>query len=197
MYQRGSWLRNTVAVTVLVALIGGCALAVTLASDGSMTNAEVITAIAAVLAFCGAAYAIFDNRGTARQRVTYEYIARLEAPELIEHQALMSSFLRGGLRPPKTSDEEWADIEKDEQARCAAAAGLWTELSESASVDDRKTVMQILAYPNMLEGLAGMYNHGLLDPRIVKVEVGSEAESFWARGTNSKKRTATPSETSR
>jgi hypothetical protein len=143
------------------------------------TTAEWITAIAAALAFFGAAFTIVDNRRTARQRVTYEYIARLEAPALIEHQAVMSSFLRGGLRPPSVPETRWATM--GEAERLDAVPAVWEHLSGSSSVDDRRTVLQILAYPNMLEGLAGMYNHGLLDRRIVKVEVESEAKSFWER----------------
>ena len=44
---------------------------------------------------------------------------------------------------------------------------------------DRTMVLRILAYPNMLEALASMYNDGLVDRRIVKRQVETDARSFW------------------
>ena len=96
---------------------------------------------------------------------------------LIEHQATMSSFLRGGLQPPSISDERWASM--DSAARGDTASDMWRYLSQSPHTDDRKMLLQILVYPNMLEGLAGMYNHGLLDRAIIKTHVESEARDFW------------------
>jgi hypothetical protein len=144
-------------------------------SDGS-SAAGWVTAIAAILAFVVAAVAIGDNRSTARRRVTYEYIARLGDPELIEHQAVMSSFLRGGLRPPSIPEAEWEDMHEAEHRDAIPA--VWKHLSKSSSVDDRRRVLQILAYPNMLEGFAGVYNRRLLDRGIVEVGVEKEAEFF-------------------
>lgn len=143
---------------------------------GSAT-AQWITAISAIVALLGALVTILDSRRTTRQRLAYEYVARLEDPMLIEHQATMSSFLRGGLQPPSISDAQWEAM--NSAARAETAEGVWNHLSTSPDVDDRKTLLQILVYPNMLEGLAGMYNHGLLDRRIIKTHVESEARDFW------------------
>ena len=139
------------------------------------TTAEWITAIAALVALFGAAVTILDNRRTARQRITYEYLARLEDPALIEIQATMSSFMRGGMRPEGISVEQWSTME---EARLEIAKDTWQQLCSSPSVRDRETILRIVAYPNMLEGLAGMYNDGLLDRRIVKTHVESEAKNF-------------------
>jgi len=141
------------------------------------TTAQWITAVSAVVALLGALVAILDNRRTARQRLAYEYVARLEDPELIAHQATMSSFLRGGLQPPGISDEHWATL--DQAARRDTAGDTWRRLVESPNVEDRERLLRILVYPNMLEGLAGMYNHGLLDRAIIKTHVESEARDFW------------------
>ena len=140
------------------------------------STAEWITAIAALVALVGATVTILDNRRTARQRITYEYIARLEDPSLIEIQAMMSSFLRAGIRPSGIPPELWATM--DGSARQDAAKVMWRELRESSDLRDRQTVLEIVAYPNMLEGLAAMYNSGLLDRRIVKTHVESEAKDF-------------------
>jgi hypothetical protein len=140
-------------------------------------TASWITAIAALLAVIGGAATLFDNRRTARRRVTFESVERLEETSLIEQQAVMSSFLRGGLQPPNISDADWATM--DQAARLAAAPSMWEHLSESSSLDDRKTKLQILAYPNRLEGIAAMYNGGLLEPKIVKTQVEAEAQNFW------------------
>ncbi len=56
---------------------------------------------------------------------------------------------------------------------------MWRHLNDSSEVADRKTLLQILVYPNMLDGLAGMYNQGLLDRKIIRSHVESEAKNFW------------------
>jgi hypothetical protein len=149
-------------------------------SDGSEI-ALWVTAGAAVIALIGAGLTILDNRSVARHRVTHEVVARLEAPELIESKAVMSSFLRGGLQPPSIPDATWATMNED--ARLAAAPLMWQHLYGSSDLDDRRTVVQIMAFPNMLEEVAGMYNDGLLDPKIVKTAVEAEANNFWDRAS--------------
>ena len=67
----------------------------------------------------------------------------------------------------------------DDTQRIASNKELWGRLLEMGEVSDFEKVLQIVAYPNMLEGLAGMYNHGLLDRSIVKVQVETEAQGFW------------------
>ncbi len=92
---------------------------------------------------------------------------------MIEHKAVMASFLRGGIRPPGVSDEEWDRL--DDTGRTAAA---WAHLRGSPSPEDRKTVLQILEFPNMLQRLAGMYNEGLLDDGVLKLQVETESKDF-------------------
>jgi hypothetical protein len=144
------------------------------------TIPEWITAGGTVLAFGGVfagVATLFANKKIARERVTYESIVRLWDQDLLESKAVMSSFLRGGLRPSNIGPAIWEGMSRDEQA--ATASGLWTHLNESSSLDDRRTVYEILAYPNMLERLASMYNDGLLDQKITKAMVEWEAKSFW------------------
>jgi hypothetical protein len=118
------------------------------------------------------------NRDIDRRRVTHESVARLEAPELIEGKAVMSSFLRGGLRPDGVSAAVWTKMNQQRRREQS-----WKHLSQSAALEDRRTVAQIAAYPNMLEGVAGMYNRGLLDERIVKTRVEIEARNFWRQAS--------------
>lgn len=120
------------------------------------------------------------NRRTARERLTYDSGARFEATDLIESKAIMSSFLRGGMQPPTVSDAAWAAMTDDE--RLATGPGMWLHLTSSSDPGDRETVFHILAFPNMLESYAGMYNHSLLDAGIVKTRVWHEATSFWELG---------------
>lgn len=92
---------------------------------------------------------------------------------MIEHKALMASFLRGGVRPPGVSDEEWDRL--GDAGRTAAA---WAHLRDSPSLEDRKMVLQILEFPNALQRLAGMYNEGLLDDGVLKLQVETQAKDF-------------------
>src|SRR5271165_4579972 len=103
--------------------------------QGSAT-AQWITAGALLAALLGAAIAILDNRRTARRRLTYEYIARLEDPGLIKHQALITSLLLGALRPPSISKKAWAAMDRDR--RRDAARTMWRQLAKSNSVQDRR-----------------------------------------------------------
>ncbi len=115
----------------------------------------------------------------ARERLTFESIARLEDLG-IEYQAMMASFLRGGLRPPGVQEADWDEL--NEPARLATRMDTWKHLNGSPAFEDRETLLQILAYPNLLEGIASMYNHGLLDPGIVKTRIEARADSFWTLG---------------
>jgi hypothetical protein len=151
-------------------------------------GATSLAALAAVFAFVVAWLTVHDNRRTerkrreddsltARERLTYEYVGRLEDLALTDHKAVMASFLRGGFRPPGMRDADWQAA----KAEGPVAAGLaaWEYLSSSESVEDRRAVLQIVAFPNMLETIAGMYNHGLLDYGIVKTRIENQATTFW------------------
>jgi hypothetical protein len=152
----------------------------------SSTSAEWATAYAtiagaalALLALGGAVFTIFENRRTARRRLTYEWIARIQDLDLIEPQGVMASFLRGGMRPPGISDSRWKAL--DEEADVPTRVATWQHLSGSSEVEHRKTVLQIVAFPNMLEALASMYNDKLLDHKIIKRQAESQARAFWDR----------------
>ena len=138
-------------------------------------DAAIISALALALALIG----IFGNRFQARQRLTYDWVERIGDLQLIESKAVMASFLRGGLPPPGMSDADWAA--KGGQADVKQREEIWKALSTSSFRDDRRTVLQILALPNMLEALAGMYNQHLLSPGIVKAHVGGQADWFWTQ----------------
>jgi hypothetical protein len=151
-------------------------------------GATALAAIAAVLAFF-VAWKTFkgsqrterkrreDDSVKARERLTYEYVGRLEDLALTEHKAVMASFLRGGFKPPGMPGSDWKAAES--QGPEAAGLAAWRYLRDAKSVDDRKAVLQIVAFPNMLETLAGLYNHGLLDYGIVKTRVENQASTFW------------------
>jgi hypothetical protein len=132
----------------------------------------------ALLAFAGAVFTIVENRRAARRRLTYEWVARIGDLALVEHQSVMSAFLRGGIKPPSTPWDEWDRM--SEPQRLASRHDAWEQLSDSSRPEHRKMVLQILAFPNMLEALASMYNNELLDHRIVKAQVKAPASSFWS-----------------
>jgi hypothetical protein len=164
--------------------------AVVIRETHSSTPPEWITAIATVLAAVAAVIAglfgyrvaratIEEGRNSARQRVTYEAVAGLEDPGLLESKAVLASFLHGGLRPPLIDAAAWEALGKE--GRIAAS---WEHLRESASLADRRRVFQILAFPNMLESIANMYNRGLLDGGIVKTTVEWAAADFWKKAAS-------------
>lgn len=143
-------------------------------ADGTIAGAAI-----AFFALLVTAAGIYRSRFHARQRLTYEVVGRLEDLDLIEHKALMSSFLRGGLRPPNVPEPVWATM--GEQARLDSRADAWEQISNSSALEDREKVLRIVAFPNMLEAIAGMYNQRLIDRSVVKTRVAGEAQDFWQR----------------
>jgi hypothetical protein len=146
-------------------------------SEWLTTGATLAAGAAALLALAGAALTIYDNRGTALRRTTHEYIGRLLDPKLLPFEARMTAFLRGGMRPPEVSALRWHWMGPD--ARRDSARALWMRLNRSSSLADRQMLLEILTYPNLLEGLASMYNSDLLDRKMVKAQVEVDARSFW------------------
>jgi hypothetical protein len=132
---------------------------------------------AALVALAGAYVTIRDNRRTALRQATHAYIVQLSDPALLPLEAVMTTFLRGGMRPSEVSWWRWRTM--DDEARRESAKALWRDLNASAALEDRSKLLEILAYPNLLEGLASMYNEGLLDRRMVKTQVEVDARSFW------------------
>jgi hypothetical protein len=141
--------------------------------------AAVVAVVAVLFGYRAARGTIEEGRNLARQRVTYESVARLEDPELLESKAVLASFLHGGLRPLPIDDATWEAMAKEKRI-----AATWKHLSESASPGDRRTVFQILAFPNILESIASMYNRELLDRGIVKTAVEWMAADFWKRAAS-------------
>jgi hypothetical protein len=148
-------------------------------AEQETARATTAAAVISFVALVGALIGILDNRRRVRQRLTYDWVERIGDLGLIEHQAVMSSFLRGGVRPPSVAPETWDTM--DEQRQRAMRARTWHELSRSLASEDRKTILQIVAFPNMLEALAGMYNQRLLNRGIVKTHVEGQAIAFWSR----------------
>lgn len=142
---------------------------------GSPT-AEWITAVATGLAFLGAIAAIIDNRRTARRRATFDYIHKIEDLEMTSAFGTMSSFMRGGIRPPRIKTRSWASM--SQVRRLEETKTWWGELLSSPAQEDRELLAQICAYPNTLEALASMYNSKLLDRQIVKSHVETQAKAF-------------------
>ncbi len=148
-------------------------------TEEEVADATIAGALIAFLALLATAGGISRSRFQARQRLTYEVVGRLEDLALMEHRALTSSFLRGGLRPPKVPEPVWATM--GEQERLESRADVWEQISNSSAVEDRETVLRIVAFPNMLEAIAGMYNQRLINHRVVKTRVAGEAQDFWQR----------------
>jgi hypothetical protein len=148
------------------------------ATSGWLTTGGTLAAgAAALLALTGAAITICDNRRTARRRTTHEYIGRLLDPELLPFEARITAFLRGGIRPPEIPALRWRYMGQD--ARRNSARAFWIRLNRSSSLADRRMLLEILAYPNLLEGIASMYNGDLLDREMVKAQLEVDARSFW------------------
>jgi hypothetical protein len=144
-------------------------------NDPNLT--DWITAGAAVIAVIGAAVTILDSRRTARRTLTYEYVSRMNDPDMIEVTAKWSSFMRCGMVPPGISDGEWRAM--SDEAREEHEWEHFAKMARSRALGDRRTLLELTLYGNFLEELAGMYNHRLLDKRIVKTYVSGEAENFW------------------
>ncbi|HUB36580.1 MAG TPA: hypothetical protein VL972_07125 [Solirubrobacteraceae bacterium] len=149
-------------------------------SELATAVATSVAAVVAILALLGAGVTIRDNRRAGRQRATFESVARLEDPHLLECKSVTSAFLRCGLRPPSIAEAAWREMNDD--ARRAATATLWEELKGSPWLADRELVQRIQAFPNLLEGVAGMYNDDLLDTEIVEAQVSWIAWNFWQEG---------------
>ena len=89
----------------------------------------------------------------------------------------MTAVFRGALRPPSITPEAWEAM-SDERRRNTVPE-MWRYLTESSDPSDRERLLSVLVTSNMLEGLAGMYNRGLLDRGIVKTALESEARDLW------------------
>jgi hypothetical protein len=57
----------------------------------------------------------------------------------------------------------------------------WARLRNSSKEADRTKVLTIVALPNLLEEIAGMYNQNLLDRAIVKTHVEAVVHHVWGK----------------
>jgi hypothetical protein len=119
--------------------------------------AEMALAVIALLALVVAVVQILTARSAARQALTYNYTNRFSSPELLRYHQKT-----GELFAP-------SDDDADERYR------QFLELS-------RADQLAALVIPNLLEELAGMYNHGLLDKKIAKDFFGEIARDLWEHG---------------
>jgi hypothetical protein len=147
-------------------------------ADWITAIATLVTGAAAIAALLGAVVTIVENRRDARRRAIFEYLHRIEELELSPAFGTMSAFMRGGIRPPRIKQRAWAAMAP--ATRIEMTKRWWHELLASSAQEDRELLARICAYPNTLEGLAAMYNAGLLDRRIVKSHVESQAKGYLA-----------------
>jgi hypothetical protein len=138
-----------------------------------------ITAGAALTALLGAAATLLQGRRIARRNTTYEYVARFTTPEFRELLVDSAGFLACREAPPGTSPDEWRRLDSRERERRQWAR--WEQLRSSSLRSDHVKAQTILALPNQLEDLAGMYNHNLLDRAIVKTHAEALLEGFWSK----------------
>jgi hypothetical protein len=120
--------------------------------------AQIALALTALLALVVAAIQIVTARSVGRQTLTYNYTHRFSSPELLRYHEKT-----GELFAPSEDRAE-------ERYRKFLALG-------------RADQLAALVIPNLLEELAGMYNHGLLDKRIAKDFFGETARDIWVGGS--------------
>jgi hypothetical protein len=140
---------------------------------------EWIGACAAVAAVLGAAVAIFQTRRATRQNNTYKYVDHFETPETRDLMAKSTAFFSCRERPPGISPAAWRALDSAERERRQWTR--WEQLLRSERTADRRKVLELLAFPNQLESVAGMYNHHLLDRKVVKTHLAPMMETFWTR----------------
>jgi hypothetical protein len=140
---------------------------------------EWITAGAAVAAVLGAALTIHQARRAARQANTYKYVDFFETPEVRALMAEATAFFACREAPPGISRQAWQALDVAERQRRQWTR--WEQLLNSQSQFDRKKVLNLLAFPNHLESVAGMYNHHLLDRKVVKTHLAPMMDAFWTR----------------
>lgn len=142
---------------------------------------EWIGAVAALAALCGAAATILQARRVARRNLTYQYVSHFTTPEFRTLMADSTGFLACREAPPGIPSEEWSGFDTTERERRQWAR--WEQLKSSPLRTDRERVLTILALPNQLEDLAGMYNHDLLDRAVVKTHLEALVDTFWTRSS--------------
>src|SRR3954466_14867118 len=92
----------------LLVLIGvSAAGAILIAALGDTNLGESIAAMAAIDALIGAGAAVAQNRSISRQDAAQQYVARANAPEIIDYNAHFSAFVRLDHPLAALDIEEW------------------------------------------------------------------------------------------
>jgi hypothetical protein len=120
--------------------------------------AQIALALAALAALAVAIAQILSARSAGRQTLTYNYTQRFSSPELLTYHEL--------------TGELFAPNEADANAR-------YEEFTKKGRGDQ----LAALVVPNLIEELAGMYNHGQLDKRIAEEFFGELARDIWTNGS--------------
>jgi hypothetical protein len=126
--------------------------------DDWASIAQVALALAALFALIVAVAQILTARSATRQTLTYNYTQRFSSPELLRYHE-------------KTA-ELFAPSNDGADERYNRFLGL-----------GRADQLAALVVPNLLEELAGMYNHKLLDKKIAKDFFGDTAKDIWVGGS--------------
>ncbi len=119
--------------------------------------AQIALACIAALALIGAVAQALVTRSATRQTLTYNYTDRFADPALIPFRQKTSDLFA---LSKATEDEKW-------------------EIYRRWSVEDK---VEALLLPNLIEELAGMYNNGLLNKKIVEDFFGFTANELWNDG---------------
>jgi hypothetical protein len=125
--------------------------------DDLAAISQIVLALIAALALIGAAAQALVTRSATRQTLTYNYTHRFADPTLIPfRQKTTDLFSVKGT----TEDERWQAFRE-------------SSLTEQ---------VEALVLPNLVEELAGMYNHKLLNRKIAKDFFGFTAHQLWSEG---------------
>lgn len=119
--------------------------------------AQIVLAGIAALALIGAFAQVLLTRSDTRQTLTYNYTDRFADPALIPFRQKTSDLF---VLDETSEDEKW-------------------EIYRQWSVEDK---VEALVLPNLVEELAGMYNNGLLNKKIVEDFFGFTANELWNDG---------------
>lgn len=119
--------------------------------------AQIVLGVTALAALVVAIVQIAQARSNSRQILTYNYTQRFSSPELLPFHQITGELL--------------AKTEASEEER-------YREFTARSREDQ----LAALLIPNLIEELAGMYNHGLVDKKIAKEFFGEIAREVWING---------------
>jgi hypothetical protein len=138
---------------------------------------EWIGAITGAAALIGALITIVNGRLNAQRAHTFEWIRQLDGAEFRSLQTEAGLFFSCRQGPKGIAPEEWANL--DLATRQEQQWIEWERLLQSSQLEDRKKLLAVLAFANRLEGLAGMYNHNLVDRDVIHTHARALIDAFW------------------